>query len=176
MKLKMWLPLILFILIAAILWWGLTKDPHKIASPLINKTLPSFSADSLMPGTAKITQADFIHHISLLNVFGTWCLVCREENLVLMDIAHTHRLQLMGLDYRDKRSETLAWLDQYGNPYQKIIVDPQGSVAIELGVYGTPETFLIDKKGMIRYKHIGVLTEEIWLKELLPLVQQVEQE
>lgn len=176
MKLKMWLPFILFMLIALALWWGLSKDPHKIASPLVNKTLPEFSANSLSVGVTKITQADFINHISLLNVFGTWCLVCRNENLVLMNIAKTHGLQLVGLDYRDKRSETLAWLDKYGNPYQKIIFDPQGAVAIELGVYGTPETFLIDKKGMIRYKHIGVLTEEIWLKELLPLVQHVEQE
>jgi len=177
MKFKYLLPLILFVIMAITFWFGLYKDPHEINSPLIDKPLPEFSAHELMNSGVVINKTNFLGKITILNVFATWCVVCREENLILMDISHKNeKLQILGLNYRDKRADTKLWLSRYGNPYDQIIFDPKGAVAIELGVYGTPETFLIDKKGIIRYKHIGTLTESAWLEFFEPLINELERE
>ncbi len=170
------IPLFIFLILALALWWGLYHDPHQIPSPLIEKKIPDFNAENLIKPEVPLKANIFIGHVSLLNVFGTWCLACRDEHPLLMDIAATHVVVLYGLDYKDKRSKALAWIKKYGNPYEAIIFDPQGEAAINLGVYGTPETFIIDQKGVIRYKHIGVLSPSEWKKTLLPLIQSLEQE
>ncbi len=176
MKLKFWVPFALFVTLSVIFWNGLYRDPHKINSPLLNLPLPEFRASELDNPQLAITRADMTGQISLLNVFATWCLPCREENALLMNIANTHALKIVGLNYRDKRQTTQEWLKHYGKPYSQIIFDPNGSIAIELGVYGTPETFLIDKQGVIRYKQVGVLNEKAWLEVFLPLIEQLEHE
>jgi len=176
MKLKLWFPLILFLFMAVALWWGLYKDPHKISSPLINKPIPGFHAENLTESEAQLTEANFLNQVTVLNVFATWCVACRDENKLLMKIASENSIEIYGLDYRDTREAALSWLGNYGNPYKQIIYDPQGKLAIDFGVYGTPETFIIDKKGIIRYKHLGVLSQEAWLNTLLPLVRRLEQE
>ena len=156
-------------------WYGLYKDPHKIDTPLLDRPLPDFSAVQLQ-NNELITRANFIGKLTVLNVFATWCIACRDENALLMKARHRQDLQIVGLDYRDKKNAAQDWLRHYGNPYNQIIFDPRGKVAIELGVYGTPETFLIDKKGIIRYKQIGSLSEKDWTQKFLPLIQQLEAE
>ena len=139
---RLLLPLLVFVILVVFLWRGLYRDPHTIPSPLINKSLPSFNL-----------LQDFKGHVTLLNVFASWCLSCHTEHPILMDIAHSGEVVVYGLDYKDSHLAEENWLKKYGNPYQKIVDDPDGTLAINLGVYGTPETFIIDRAGIIRDKY-----------------------
>jgi len=152
------IPLILFSVIAMFLAKGLKQNPHKVPSPFIGKQFPIFSAASLEAPEHRLTNKLFQGHVSLLNVFASWCLYCRSEHPVLMDIKDNHQLIIYGLDYKDKRIAAIAWLKNYGDPYTKVIFDPQGKLAVNLGVYGTPETFIIDEDGVIRYKYVGPIS------------------
>jgi len=122
----------------------------------------------------RITDQDLVGHIALLNVWATWCISCRAEHSVLMHAAQTENVTIYGLDYKDSRPEALQWIKHYGNPYKAIIFDPKGTLAMELGVYGTPETFLIDKNGIIQYKYIGPVSPEAWSNDLLPKIKQLQ--
>lgn len=172
----MWaLPLMIFIGLTILLWKGLYQDPRAIPSPLIGKAVPEFKAQSLMKPALSLTPQDFKGKVTLLNVFASWCVACSAEHSVWMearqDLGHS---QIVGLNYKDQTTNALAWLKQYGNPYQSVLVDPKGDIAIDLGVYGTPETFLIDKQGIIRYKFIGAVSPKDWREVLLPQVKQWE--
>jgi len=170
------MPFVIFIVIAVFLWAGLKSNPHEIPSPLIGKPVPPFQAATLQDPGQTISNQDFKGHVSLLNVFATWCVSCKAEHPVLMDIKASHRVNIYGLNFRDKRRAALAWLEEEGDPYTKIIFDPRGKVGIDFGVYGTPETFVIDRKGVIRYKYIGPMSPDEWRDKILPQVKALEAE
>jgi cytochrome c biogenesis protein CcmG, thiol:disulfide interchange protein DsbE len=169
-------PFILFFLIVIVLWRGLFLHPSQVPSPLINKPAPAFELPRLSYPEKLITNRDFIGHITLLNVWATWCYACAEEHAFLLELAKKEYITLYGLDYKDDPASAKQWLEKNGNPYQIVAEDQTGKVAIDWGVYGTPETFLIDKKGVIRYKQIGPLTPEIWEQNMQPIVDQIRRE
>lgn len=174
-NIKYFLPLIIFIAIALFFWRGLEKDPHEIPSALIGKPVPTFNYPTLT-GDQTVTNKIFIGQVSLLNVWASWCPTCQAEHAVLLDIMKTHSVTLYGLNYKDDKTDAEDWLNRYGNPYQAIIYDPKGSLALDLGIYGTPETFVIDKKGFIRYKHVGAVSPDVWETKLKPLVETLNRE
>lgn len=175
-QLKLWVPFLLFIVITLFLWQGLKQDPHKIPSVLIGKPVPTFNASALYHPQQTVNAQLFQGHISLLNVFATWCLSCYSEHSVIMNIKHSKQLKIYGLNYKDGRDIALKWLAKYGNPYDKVIYDPEGQLGIDLGVYGTPETFIVDAKKIIRYKHIGPISHQDWQDKLLPIIQKLQRE
>ena len=166
--------LAIFLLISLLffLWQGLAKDPMQIPSPLINKSTPHFIAVDLFNPKKTLTEKMFSGRWSLLVVWSSWCTSCLLEHAFLLSVEKKSRVQIIGLNYRDNLNAAKHWLKQYGNPYQSIIFDPKGLLGIDLGVYGVPESFLIDEKGVIRYKHIGPLTQSSWTSEIMPWLNQ----
>ncbi len=156
------IPLLLFAIIAIFLWRGLSIDPRTIPSVLIDKPAPSFQLPTLEASQQALSNDDLTGHLSIINVWATWCLSCKDEHAILMQMAQNPKLTVFGIAYKDKPELVTQWLNQYGNPYQKVGLDELGKISIDWGVYGTPETYVIDEQGMIRYKHIGALTPEIW--------------
>lgn len=173
-NLKYFLPLAVFLVLVFLLWYGLKLDPRKIPSTFINKPLPTFKATDLWDKGKVLTEKDLNGQVTLINVWATWCGTCQEEHSVLLAIARQHKVRMLGLDYKDDSQAAKTWLAQYGNPYQAVGVDSDGRIAIDWGVYGTPETFIVDKQGIVRYKHAGPLTHELWQKTLLPLVEKLQ--
>ncbi len=169
-------PLIIFIIMVWFFWSGLSLNPHLVPSALLNTPVPEFNLNRLEQPSVKLTNKIFKDHVSLLNVWATWCVSCADEHPVLIDIAHSKIVPIYGLDYKDDRHDAVAWLKRFGNPYHAIGFDRRGSVAIDWGVYGTPETFIIDKQGRIRYKQIGPITTQLWQQKLLPIVKKLQQE
>lgn len=170
------LPLVLFLAMAGLLYRGLSIDPRNVPSPLIGKTAPTFSLAQLEDPSATVSNADFQGQVSLFNVWATWCVSCRAEHRVLMQLANTGEVAIYGLNYKDERPAALRWLQQFGDPYRANAFDADGRVGIDWGVYGTPETFIIDKQGVIRHKHTGPLTWDIVQHEIMPLVKQLRAE
>ncbi|MBV8910242.1 MAG: DsbE family thiol:disulfide interchange protein [Gammaproteobacteria bacterium] len=164
------LPLGVFVLLALVLGIGIRHAPEKgvIASPLLGKPAPQFSLPALTQPTQLVRSAELRGHWYLLNVWGTWCHECRAEHDTLLWVQRSGVVPLIGLDWKDDEREARAWLAQLGNPYQAVAVDTSGRVAIDWGVYGAPETFLVDPRGIVVYKHVGPLTEKIWSQEILP--------
>lgn len=163
------LPIIALLLLCILLWRGLSLEPKKIPSNLINKPFPAVSLPQL--NEHQFNQQDLLGKVSIVHVWATWCLTCRSEHSFLMQIRH--RVNLIGLIYRDSKSHVSQWLEDFGDPYQSVLFDPDSSATLALGVYGTPETFIIDKKGLIRYKHIGEINERTWPK-LLAKIKELE--
>lgn len=164
-------PLLLFAVLGFFFRIGMEHDPHEIESPLVDQPVPAFALPSLLNSKQILTEKMFQGKVTLLNVFASWCISCRAEHPVLMDIAaENKKIVIVGMDYRDAKTDALALIKQLGNPYQQIIFDGQGNLGINLGVYGTPESFLIDQKGVIRYKQIGPISPDIWKDELLPKI------
>lgn len=170
---KYLIPIGLFVLLGALLYAGLSLDPRKIPSPLVGKPLPAFTLATVADPKRQVTKESLAGRVYLLNVWASWCVACRQEHPVLNDLAKQKAVTLIGLNYKDQRPDALAWLGALGNPYELSLSDPDGRMGIELGVYGVPETFVIDKQGVIRYKHIGPVTHEVWAQKLLPLIQQL---
>ena len=170
---KKFIPLIIFIILVIFLGIGLTLDPREIPSPLIDKPMPAFTLSQLKDAEQTLSSTDFVNEVSLLNVWASWCVACRVEHPVLVELAKTGVVNIYGLNYKDKREDALRWLDYYGDPYVKSVYDIDGKVGIDFGVYGVPETFVIDKKGFIRYKHIGPVTEEALNENILPLIEKL---
>src|SRR5260221_7818891 len=166
------LPLVLFVGLVAFLMVGLRRDPHEIPSPLINKRAPVFQLKQLHDPTKTFSAQDMRGKVWLLNFWGTWCVACREEHPLLIQYAKTGAVPIYGVDYKDQRATALQLLEEEGNPYTVTASDPDGRLSIDYGVYGAPETFLIDRNGVIRYKQIGPITEESWAKEILPRVRE----
>lgn len=169
-------PLAIFLALTVLLYRGLGIDPRRVPSPLIGEAVPAFSLETLKDPSATFSEADLKGQVSLLNVWATWCGACRAEHPVLVQLAESGAVPIYGLNYKDQRSEALRWLQQLGDPYIANAFDADGRVGIDWGVYGAPETFVIDKQGTIRHKHIGPLTQEVLLQEILPLVDQLRAE
>jgi cytochrome c biogenesis protein CcmG/thiol:disulfide interchange protein DsbE len=150
---------------------GLGLNPREVPSPLINKPAPAFSLPQLHDADKTFSPADVRGKVWLLNVWASWCTSCREEHPVLVDLSRSGVLPVYGLNYKDGRDDGIAWLKRFGNPYQLSAFDAKGEVGIDYGVYGVPESYLIDKHGVIRYKLIGVLTPEILRTKVLPLAK-----
>ena len=172
-RIKIGLTFLSLLILGFLLWKGLGRNPHLLPSTLIDKPFPQFSEQNLFLSKGDITSDIFKGHITLLNVFATWCVSCQAEHSVLKEIAASQQVELVGLNYKDKRENTLAWLKQRGNPYREIIFDSEGKLAIDLGVYGTPESYLIDREGRVRYRHVGPLSPDDWENAMLPLVRKI---
>ena len=167
------LPLGIFVVIAVFLAIGLGLDPREVPSPLIDKPAPAFSLPQLQQPAQTFSHADMKGKVWLLNVWASWCVACREEHPVLVELARSKAVPIVGLNYKDERTDGMKWLAQFGDPYQLSAFDHDGRIGIDYGVYGVPETFLIDKKGVIRYKRIGVVTPQILRDKILPLVREL---
>jgi cytochrome c biogenesis protein CcmG/thiol:disulfide interchange protein DsbE len=174
MKAIYFVPIVLFLLLVLFFEVGLGRDPSLLPSSLINQPSPKFSSVSL--DQQKITDLDFKGHITLLNVWASWCDNCQLEHPIWMDVASEDTFALSGLNYKDDVAQANLFLTKFGNPYSKIIYDPNGLIAMKFGVYGTPETFIIDSRGIVRYRHVGYLTREVWEKTLLPLIHHLEKQ
>jgi cytochrome c biogenesis protein CcmG/thiol:disulfide interchange protein DsbE len=170
---KLWLPFGIFAALALLLGIGLTLDPRKVPSPLIGKPMPAFELTHLHDAERTVSDADVRGQVSVLNVWGTWCAGCRQEHEALMLLARTGQAPIFGLNWKDDRQLAQQWLRDLGNPYALSGFDKDGRVAIDWGVYGAPETFVMDAAGIVRYKHIGPLTEQIIADEILPLVKKL---
>jgi cytochrome c biogenesis protein CcmG/thiol:disulfide interchange protein DsbE len=175
-SLRYLLPLFVFLGIAAFLFRGLGMDPRKVPSPLVDKPAPAFSLPELRNPSRTVSNQDLQGKVSLLNVWATWCVSCRAEHRVLMRLAQQDGVEIYGLNYKDTRGEAMQWLKVYGDPYVANAFDADGRVGIDWGVYGTPETFVIDRSGTVRYKHIGPLTEADVQQTILPLVSKLKAE
>jgi cytochrome c biogenesis protein CcmG/thiol:disulfide interchange protein DsbE len=174
MKFRWSIPLAIFVVLVAFLWVGLGRDPREVPSPLIGKPAPQFRLANLhSPGEALAT-GDLKGKVWLLNVWASWCVSCRQEHPLLMQLAKANVVPVYGLDYKDDPSDGRRWLAQNGDPYIASIVDRDGRVGIDYGVYGVPETFLIDKAGVVRYKQIGPITPEALQQKILPLVRDLQ--
>ena len=167
------IPLGIFVVLVLFLAVGLRLNPREVPSPLINKPAPRFMLPQLQEPERSLSLEDMRGKVWLLNVWASWCVACREEHPVLVELAKTGVVPIYGLNYKDQRSDALAWLTQFGNPYTLSIADVEGRVGIDYGVYGVPETFVIDKNGMIRYKQIGPVTPEALQSKILPLVREL---
>lgn len=164
------LPGLLFGLLVVVFWIGLGKDPSYVPSPLIGKPAPAFRLPELGYTDRFVTQADLTGQVSLLNVWATWCAGCRQEHAALLEIARQGDVPVYGLNWKDDAEAALAWLAQLGNPYVASAFDGDGRAAIDWGVYGAPETFLIGADGTVLYKHIAPITMEIWDAEFVPRI------
>ena len=176
MKAKFLIPLVLFLVVAAFLAVGLTLDPKKVPSPLVGKPTPALSLPALGDPEKTVTAEQFLGKPWMLNVWATWCVSCRAEHRLLVSLSRSSNIPIVGLDYKDEAAAAKQWLNQLGNPYTVVAFDKKGRVAIDWGVYGTPETYVIDAKGIIRYKQIGPITGEVLEKEILPLIKKLQGE
>ena len=166
-------PLVLFVILVGFLYIGLDLDPKKLPSPLIGKEFPNLEVEDFDSGTRYYTNDKTQDKISLVNVWASWCVTCRAEHEMLNEIAKTNKVQMIGVNYKDTKNAANRYLDILHNPYDIIIFDPLGSLGLELGVYATPETFIVDQKGLIRYKRIGQMTKKIWNEEVIPIINEL---
>jgi cytochrome c biogenesis protein CcmG/thiol:disulfide interchange protein DsbE len=173
MKAKFLIPLALFGVLVGFLAVGLNRDPHEIPSPLVNKAAPQFKVPQLILADKTFSPDDLKGQVWMLNVWASWCVACRVEHPLLVELSRSQVVPLIGLDYKDKREDALKLLAQKGDPYNLSAVDADGRVGINYGVYGVPETFIIDKNGVIRHKQIGPITPEALEKTILPLINQL---
>jgi cytochrome c biogenesis protein CcmG, thiol:disulfide interchange protein DsbE len=167
------LPLAGFILLVGFLAAGLTLDPREVPSPLVGKPAPGFELPQLGDAAAKFSPANLKGKVWLLNVWASWCVPCREEHPMLVEFAKGGAAPLIGVNYKDQAADAQRWLKQFGNPYNVIAVDGDGRVSIDYGVYGVPETYVIDKTGVIRYKQIGPITPDVMNQKILPLIRDL---
>jgi cytochrome c biogenesis protein CcmG/thiol:disulfide interchange protein DsbE len=171
-RIKLFIPLFVFVVLALLFWRGLSLDPTAMPSALINKPVPEFSLPSLENPEKSLTQEIFIGKVSLLNVWATWCPTCYVEHAYLVTLA-AQGVPIFGVNYKDDVPAAQKWLEDLHNPYVINILDEDGRFGLDLGVFGAPETYVIDQQGIIRYKHIGVVDEKVWLEKLQPLMQSL---
>lgn len=169
----LFLPLLIAVVLGVVLFAGIGKDPTKLESALIGKPVPAFSLKDLNTPEIQLDETLFKGKVQLLNVWGTWCPACRDEHDDLMWLAEDKGVSIVGLNYKDNRDDALVWLDRLGNPYSTSIYDPKGTLGFDLGVYGAPETFVIDEQGVVRYRHVGVVNEKVWQQTLLPVINDI---
>jgi cytochrome c biogenesis protein CcmG, thiol:disulfide interchange protein DsbE len=171
---KYLIPLAVFVILAIFLGRGLSLDPREVPSPLIDKPAPTFSLTRLDQPGQMIGTEQLRGQVWILNVWASWCVACRDEHPVLVEFSKSGVAPIYGLNYKDKREPALNWLQQFGNPYTASVFDENGRVGIDFGVYGVPETFVIDKQGVIRYKKTGPVTPETIQSTILPLVKKLQ--
>lgn len=169
-------PLFIFVGFALALAKGLTRDPSRIPSALIGKSVPRFSLPPVKGRTLGLSSADLNGQVSLVNVFASWCIACREEHPVLMQFKASNSVPVHGLNYKDLPDNAARWLNTMGDPYTRTGADINGRVAIDWGVYGVPETYVVTKKGRIAYKHIGAVTPKVLDEKILPLIRKLQQQ
>jgi|SRR6185436_19516416 len=169
------LPLGIFVLLVLLLGFGLSLNPREVPSPLIGKPAPQFQLPQLHDPAKTFAPKELLGKVWVLNVWASWCAACRDEHPVLADFAKSGLVPLFGLNYKDQRDDAIAWLKRFGDPYQVSLVDTDGRVGIDYGVYGVPETYVIDKLGVIRYKRIGPVTPAILKEKIVPLIQSLNQ-
>ena len=174
MKARFFVPLVAFVLLAVVLAVGLRLNPREVPSPFIGKPAPAFSLPQLHRPEERIAAADLKGKVWLLNVWASWCVACRVEHPLLVELSRQAGVPIYGLNYKDDPRNALEWLRQFGDPYTASIVDADGRVGIDYGVYGVPETFVIDRDGVVRYKLIGPLTSEVWQRDIAPLVRSLQ--
>lgn len=162
-RLLLFIPLAVFILMGVLFWKGLSLDPKELPSALIGKPFPDFNIAALQQPDRILTRNDLPDKPLLVNVWATWCPSCRQEHQQLLKIAENGQVNIVGLNYKDDRDAAVAWLRQLGNPYLFNIFDEKGMLGLDLGVYGAPETYLVDAEGIVRFRHVGPVTEESWL-------------
>ncbi|MBI5912553.1 MAG: DsbE family thiol:disulfide interchange protein [Betaproteobacteria bacterium] len=167
------IPLAVFAVLVMFLGVGLTLNPREVPSPLINRPAPAFQLPQLHAPDKTFAQKDMLGKVWMLNVWASWCVACREEHPNLVELARSGVVPIYGLNYKDERADGIAWLARFGNPYQLSAYDRDGRIGIDYGVYGVPETYVIDKTGVIRYKRIGAVTPEILRDKILPLVKEL---
>jgi len=169
-------PLVIFVVVGVFLGVGLTLDPRQIPSPLVGKPVPRFQLAAVKGRTLGLASSDLRGEVSIVNVFASWCVACREEHPLWMALARQSIAPVHGLNYKDKPDDAARWLGELGDPYRRTGADLDGRVGIEWGVYGVPETFVVDKKGVIRDKIIGPISPKIVDERLLPLVRRLQAE
>ena len=168
------LPLLVFLVVGVFLFLSLNSDPNKLPSPLVGKKFPIIEGNDFYSNeTVKLNDL-MDNKLALVNVWASWCVTCRKEHQVIMNIAKNNNLKLIGINYKDTKSDGEEYLKVMGNPFDEIVFDPNGEIGMELGVYATPETFLISREGLIIHKHIGEITKEIWDENFLPLINVTE--
>ncbi len=174
MNKKLLIPFAVFIVLLGFLFVGLGLNPREVPSPLIDKPAPAFRLVQLHDPAKTLSTADMRGQVWLLNVWASWCVSCREEHPLLVALGKTGIVPIVGLNYKDEQAAGLKWLADNGDPYRLSIVDRDGRVGIDFGVYGVPETFVIDKAGTIRYKQIGPITTAALEQKILPLVRELQ--
>ena len=167
------LPLRLFLGVGIALLLGFNRDPREIPSALIDKPVPEFALPPLPGHKQGLSTADLKGEVRLVNVFASWCVPCRAEHPIVTRLAESEKIPVHAINHKDKPEDAKAWLARYGDPYASIGVDSDGRASIEWGVYGVPESFLIDRQGRIRYKHVGPLSPEVMERDILPLVKEL---
>ena len=173
-RMRFVVPLAVFLVLVVLLGIGLTLNPREVPSPLIGKPAPPFELPQLHAPDATFSSKDMLGRVWMLNVWASWCASCRDEHPLLMALAKARVVPLYGLNYKDGRDDAIRWLGRYGDPYAGSAYDAKGVVGIDYGVYGVPETYIIDKRGVIRYKQIGVVTPTALREKILPLVRELE--
>lgn len=171
-RLKLFIPLIIFAVLAVFFWRGLNLDPTEMPSALIDKPVPAFSLPTLENADRLITQEDLKGQVSLVNIWATWCIACRVEHPYLVELAQ-QGVRVIGVNYKDDVAEAQKWLKNLHNPYAYSIIDADGRLGIDLGVFGAPETYVVDREGVIRHKHVGVVDDKVWTEQLKPIVDQL---
>jgi len=174
MSKKLLIPLAVFVVLVGFLLAGLWRDPREVPSPLIGKPAPGFVLAQLKDPAKTLGPADLRGQVWLLNVWASWCVSCRDEHPLLVELGRTKIVPIVGLNYKDEPAAGMRWLSENGDPYNVSVVDRDGRVGIDWGVYGVPETFVVDKMGAIRYKQIGPITAEALEKKLLPLIRELQ--
>jgi len=172
---KFAIPLIIFVVLCIFLAIGLTRDPHELPSALLNKPAPAFQLAQLKDPSKTFSAEEMKGKVWVLNVWASWCFSCREEHPLLLQYARSGELPIYGLNSKDKREDALAWLAELGDPYVLSVSDLDGRVGIDYGVYGAPETYLIDQNGVIRYKHVGPVTPDVWQQKFLQAARKLKQ-
>jgi cytochrome c biogenesis protein CcmG/thiol:disulfide interchange protein DsbE len=167
------IPLGIFIAVAAFLFKGLSLNPKEVPSPLIGKAAPEFSLPMLNNFETRFANSDMTGKVWLLNVFASWCGPCLDEHPVIVNFARSDTAPVLGFNYKDRPQAAAQWLDRHGDPYSQVVVDLDGRIGLDYGVYGVPETFLIDRAGIIRYKKIGPLTQADVVEDILPLIEEL---
>ncbi len=174
MNKKALIPLAIFSVLVVFLAIGLTRDPHEIPSPLIGKPAPAFSGAQLVAADKNFSAKDMLGQVWLLNAWSSWCVTCREEHPVLVALAKTKTLPIVGLNYKDQKMDALRVLARGGDPYDLSVVDLDGRIGIDYGIVAMPESFVIDKQGVVRYKQFGAITDEALQNKILPLVRELQ--
>lgn len=168
------LPFLVFLIMAAFMFIGLTLNPHEVPSPLINKAAPAFTLPQLHEPAKQFSPQDVKGKVWMLNVWASWCTACENEHPLFVELSGRNIVPIYGMDYKDQREDGVAWLKKRGNPYALVVSDAEGRVGIDYGVYGVPETYVIDKQGIIRHKQIGAVTQQILDEKILPLVKELQ--
>lgn len=172
-RLKLFIPLLIFLLLSVFFWRGLSLDPTAMPSALIDRPMPVFALPTVKSADTIVTQQSLKGQVTLLNVWATWCISCRVEHPYLLELAE-QGIKLVGVNYKDDVVAAGKWLNDLSDPYVYSVVDADGRLGIDLGVFGAPETYVVDKEGVIRYKHVGVIDDRVWRDKLYPVVQSLQ--